>query len=310
VRGAALLLLVLASACGSEPPPAPAPAAPAPWPEAPPSPGESAAPEAPAAGEARAARAGDRYTVLANEASPMAALAALAEAAGFEVNRAPGAPAEAPRSLALRAAPLERALAEILAGEAYDVTFEPASGTAGGDPTPIRVSVGARPRAESRARAPGAPRAGGPPGDAAGRAPEPRGDGAAHDEAERAERIARSWNDPRDGVRLEAVEEMDPESDEDRARLGQLLRADPSPEVRSAAAEALAEGDPFAVMGPLLAALEDPAPEVVAASVRALENVYDEAPSPRIRERVQALREHRDAEVREAVAEFEEWSLE
>ena len=118
--------------------------------------------------------------------------------------------------------------------------------------------------------------------------------------------MARQWNDPRASVRLEAIERMDPEG-EDRARLETLLREDESPEVRIAAAEALAEGDAFQVMEPLLGALGDPDPSVVAAAVRGLEDVYADAPNPRIRERVAELREHRDPGVREAVANFEEW---
>ena len=54
--------------------------------------------------------------------------------------------------------------------------------------------------------------------------------------------------------------------------------------MRVAAAERLADGDPFEVVDSLLAALADPEPEVVAAAVRSLEDVYAEAPNPRIRE--------------------------
>jgi hypothetical protein len=38
--------------------------------------------------------------------------------------------------------------------------------------------------------------------------------------------------------------------------------------------------------------------------------VYDEAPDPRIREALAPLREHRDADVRAAVEEFEAWTEE
>jgi hypothetical protein len=69
----------------------------------------------------------------------------------------------------------------------------------------------------------------------------------------------------------------------------------------------LAEGDAFGVTEPLLAALEDRDPAVVLAAVRSLEDVYDAVPNPRIRERIAALREHQDANVRSAVADFEEW---
>jgi hypothetical protein len=308
VRRTALLLLLVA-ACGREPARSPAPAAP------PSRAAESPAPDLPPPGEARAARLGGRYSVLATDAAPAEILAALAAAAGFEVEGAGGAP-EAPRSLALREVTLESALASILGGVAYDVQFAPGTGAAGAMPTPIRVRIardpaGAGPRPGPT---PEAPRPRPPPGTEAGAeassARDPAALESARAEAERAESVARGWTDPRDAVRLEAVAQMDPEAAPDRARLGALLRADPSPEVRIAAAEALAEGDPFAVMDALLGALEDPEPEVIAAAVRALEDVYEEAPSPRIRERIQGLAQHRDATVREAVAEFEEWSLE
>jgi HEAT repeat protein len=99
---------------------------------------------------------------------------------------------------------------------------------------------------------------------------------------------------------------MDPEG-ADRALLERMLRDDASAEVRQAAAESLAEGNAFEVTPPLLGALADPDPGVVAAAVRGLEDVYDEAPDPRIRQKIAGLREHRDADVREAVEEFESW---
>ena len=118
--------------------------------------------------------------------------------------------------------------------------------------------------------------------------------------------MARDAEDPDADVRLGAVESMEPDAG-DRTRLERMLRDDPSPEVRAAAAEQLAEGDPFDATASLLGALADADPAVVEAAVRALEDVYDEAPDPRIRESIGVLREHRDADVREAVEEFEGW---
>ena len=124
-------------------------------------------------------------------------------------------------------------------------------------------------------------------------------------EAERRAAVDRDWEDPRDSVRLETIEQMEP--DLDRDKLAKLLAADPSADVRAAAAELLAEGDVFGVTDPLLGALEDRDPTVVLSAVRSLEDVYDSVPDPRIRERIAALRAHSDANVRAAVADFEEW---
>jgi hypothetical protein len=275
-------------------------------------------------------RSGAGFTVLAHHAPPFEALAALGEAAGFRAERGAGAPEGAPLLLALESASLEDALAAILAGIPYHVHYE----FADGDLSPTRpfegrgVVLARVGGGESAAGAPPATAVPAPaPFDPGRRGPPPRAEGrrlgkrpgrdddpdrarqreeAAARERERATKIARQWDDPREDMRLEAVELMEPEG-EDRARLETLLQDDPSPEVRIAAAETLADGDAFEVMEGLLAALRDPDPGVVAAVVRGLEDVYGDAPSPHIRERVLELRDHRDPGVREAVAAFEEW---
>jgi hypothetical protein len=326
---AVTVLCLLACDGEARPPAAPAPAAPsAASPQA-----RAAAGEIPdlsaalalAEGAVQVTRGAAGWTVLAHGAPPFEVLTALGDAAGFGAERSPGAPEGTPLTVALEDASLESALAAILAGLPHHVHYE----FADGDLSPARPFEGrevvlARVRVGALAAATAAP----PPVDPGRRGPPPiaqrlRGEkGALREddperarrreeadarESERAEQIARQWNDPRADVRLEAVELMAPEAEEDRGRLETLLAEDPSPEVRAAAAETLAEGDAFEVMENLLAALGDPDPGVVAAVVRGLEDVYDEAPNPRIRERVAELREHRDASVREAVQAFEEW---
>jgi len=320
MRLAAALVLSALLGCGER---APDPAPPR---ETPPAARHPApAPALPQAGEIRASRQGERYTLLASEVAPHAALAELSVLAGFRVEPAENELPEGALRLELREATLDEALRAILRGVPYHVHFE----FADGDLSPARSFAG-RPIVLSRVtigdlstRAPGAG------GEAlVTRAPHERalaeptggaesreGDGARErlrDEAESREReraaaVERDWRDARAGVRLEAIEQMEPDGEDDRMRLATLLRDDPSAEVRAAAAERLAEGNPFAVTESLLGALEDLDPEVVAQAVSGLEDVYAEAPDPRIRERVTALRQHRDAGVREAVASFEEW---
>ena len=281
-------------------------------------------------GAVRVTRSGAGFSVLAHHAPPFEALAALGEAAGFRTELGAGAPEAAPLLLALESAPLEDALAEILAGIPYHVHYEFADGDLspkrpfeGREVVLTRVGVGELASAGAPPPTAVLPRG---PVDPGRRGPPPRAEGsrfgkrpdrddperarqreeAAARERERAEKVARQWDDPREDARLEAVELMEPEG-EDLARLETLLQGDPSPEVRVAAAETLADGEAFEVMDGLLAALGDSDPGVVAAVVRGLEDVYGDAPSPRIRERVLELREHRDPGVREAVAAFEEW---
>lgn len=288
----------------------------APHPEAPaPAPAPAPALALPPAGETRVERRGDRYAVAASEATPLAALTELSMHAGFRIERGAGALPDEPRTLWLSDVSLERAVAAILAGVPHHVHHEPVDGDLdparplGGRPVALaRVTVGTLAGAAAPERADGG--RGGEPreGDAGARGPRARELPAASDdpaERELREALARDARDPDAAVRLDAVDRMDP--DADRVRLAAMLRDDPSAEVRAAAAEVVAEGDPFAATPDLLAALADPDPAVVAAAVGALEDVYDEAPDPRIREGIAALRDHRDADVREAAEEFAEW---
>jgi hypothetical protein len=328
-RALAAVTVLCLLGCGDEAPPQSAPpAAQATRAVAPPH-SDPAAALALAEGAVQVTRGAAGWTVLAHGAPPFEVLSALAEAAGFRAERGPAAPEGAPLTLALEDAPLESALAAILAGLPHHVHYE----FADGDLSPTRPFEGrevvlARVRVGDLVAATAAPIAPRPPSDPGRRGPPPiaerrrgekgslreddpelarRREEAAAQESDRAEKVARQWNDPRADARLEAVELMEPEAEEDRGRLESLLAGDPSPEVRAAAAETLAAGDAFEVMESLLAALGDSDPSVVAAVVRGLEDVYDEAPNPRIRERVAELREHRDPSVREAALAFEEW---
>jgi hypothetical protein len=298
-RAALLVTLFLALACGRDDageratsaPRAAAAQAAAQRPAPPP------AIELPPPGEARAVRSGERYAFASNGAPTADALGALAAEAHFEVEGEPAGAGAPGARLELRDVGALDALRAILAEEAWVAHFAP---DAAGHATLARVRVGA----PAPSAAPEEP-----PRGAAGHTPEPPAPHASppEDEAETDRRAAveRDWQDARDSVRLEAVDAMEP--DLDAEKLAALVRADPSPEVRAAAAEVLSEGDAFSVTEPLLGALEDRDPSVVLAAVRSLEDVYDAVPNPRIRERIAALREHQDANVRAAVADFEEW---
>jgi hypothetical protein len=281
---------LVALACGpdesarspAEPPPAPATPAPPARPAPPP------AIELPPPGEARAVGSGGRYAFASNGATVADALDALAAEARFAVQGEPGGDGAPGTRLELRDASALDALRAILAGEAFVAHFER---DAQGAVTLARVTLGAAAPAAEAAPPAAEPAADAPPEDA--------------EDAERRAAIERDWQDARDSVRLEAIDAMEPDADVEK--LGAMVRADPSAEVRAAAAEVLSEGDAFAVTEPLLAALDDRDPAVVLAAVRSLEDVYDAVPNPRIRERIAGLREHQDASVRSAVSDFEEW---
>jgi len=283
----------------------------------------------PPPGEVRVARRAARFDLAANEAPALLALEELSVHAGFRVERAAGEPAaREPRTVWLHDVSAARAANALLAGIEHHLHYEFADGVLdpsrpfeGREVILARVTIGAladAPAAEasrgghSAARAPGAGRLGRAGERSAAEAPAPdppaarRGDAGTPAPPPLDEDLARGLRDPDPDVRLEALEQLDPEGPQ-QAHLAALVREDPSPEVRVAAAERLAEGDPFAATPPLLAALADPDPAVVEAAVLALEDVYDAAPDPRIRESVAVLREHRDPAVREAVESFESW---
>lgn len=317
---AALAVGLLGGGCErGEPPASRAPA---------PAPARDAGLALPALGATRVERRGDRYDIAASDARAEDALAELSIQAGFRVERGSGPLPSARRTVWLRDVSLERAVAAILAGVPHSVHHE----FADGDLDPARPFEGrtvALARVTLGALGDGAERRRGRPGrdgrwergavgeseggrkeareaDARGGERTLRAAPADAAAAERAEALAREAEDPDPDVRLGAVERLDPDVS-GRARLERMLRQDASPEVRAAAAERLAEGDPFDATDGLLGALADTDPVVVEAAVRALEDVYDDAPDPRIRESIGVLREHRDADVRAAAEEFEAW---
>jgi hypothetical protein len=298
VRAACVALAACALACGSgeESRPQASPSAPA---QEMPSARAAEEPppppiEMPPPGEVRAVRSGERYSVLSNGARLADQLEALAAEARFEIE---GDPPDDVTPIELRDVSAIGALRAMLATVPFVAHFEPGPR---GRSTLVRVTLGAA-EAPAPEASPAPPRSkhASPAREAAPNEAEEPG------EAERRAAVDRDWEDPRDSVRLETIEQMEP--DLDRDKLAKLLATDPSADVRAAAAELLAEGDAFGVTDPLLGALEDRDPTVVLSAVRSLEDVYDSVPDPRIRERIAALRAHSDANVRAAVADFEEW---
>ena len=256
----ALGAAALAAGCGRAEAPAAAPSGPAPAPDG--------ALALPARGATRVERRGDRYDVAASEAAPLDALTELSMRAGFRIERGNGPLPETPRTLWLRDVPLERAVAAILAGVPHSVHHEFADGDL--DPARpfegravalTRVTVGgptlgggARPgardprgsRADRRAGATHRRAADGKESRALeDRAAERMAHAAPADaaDAERTEAVARDAEDPDAGVRLEAIDRMEPDA-RDRARLARMLRDDPSPEVRASGRRAAGGGRP------------------------------------------------------------------
>jgi hypothetical protein len=104
--------------------------------------------------------------------------------------------------------------------------------------------------------------------------------------------------DPAPEVRLQAVEDVDLDG-EGEARLIEVLHRDDDGGVRAAAAEQLVFADSERALHALVDALRDPDPRVVLNAVESLEMAADEAVIPDL----EAIRDHPDAAVRQAVAE-------
>jgi hypothetical protein len=264
-----------ALACGPSEPPGPAAARrTAPAARAP----ERAAP--PAAGpHVLVARAADgTLRVRARDAARFQVMQELGRAAGF-ATRAGATPVPPRRlDLELAGASVERALAAVLGDVPHTLHYEPSP--AGGTRL-ASVTVGRTPS----------------PGDEARQAPSEVPASAA----------------PADPLAPEAGREPAPTPAELPERIDALAR-DPSADARRRAAAALGavEGGEaaFLAVDALLAALGDPDPSVVAAAVRALEEIHDVLPDPRIRAAVGPLTGHRDPRVRAAAESFREWTEE
>lgn len=104
--------------------------------------------------------------------------------------------------------------------------------------------------------------------------------------------------DPAPEVRLEAVEDVDL-AGEGEARLIEVLHRDEDGAVRAAVAEQLVFAESERAIHALVDALRDPDPRVILNAVESLEMAADEAVIPDL----EAIRDHPDAAVRQAVAE-------
>jgi hypothetical protein len=260
--------------------------------------------------EARRRADGD-LDLVALEVERLEVLAALAEAAGLHVRKGLGRPGPRVLDLTLRGATAEEALAAVLSGVPHHLHYER---DAGGTVALSAVTVGLlpEPTAAAAERTRFLERM-----DLRHRVR--RGRTTEELEAiwaDRMQRVAKRREEietkrraPNSVDRARAASLM--LADEHLGALIELLGSDPSPEVRASAAASLADAeagaDAFEAAAALLAALEDPAPEVVTAAVEALEDIHDVMPDPRIRHAVADQAEHPDPEVRAAVASFEDW---
>jgi len=232
----------------------------------------------------------------ANQAPRGAILAALAQAAGFELVLGAQAGLEQPLSLRVQGEPLGVALARALAGVPHEVFY--ANDPVSGAPHLARVRVGLGDAATTVVAA-NEPRR--DPGGRDHRRPEL----TPEEKQERAERAQRMWaeslanlSSPNEELRADAAKWLNVSSTEGFQAATDRLANDESPLVRAAAAEALLDSDVGAVQ-PLLQALEDPDPRVVMAALEALEFVGDETTVPHLA----PLLKHRDVAVRERTVE-------
>ncbi len=278
------MALVLASACGGEEPAQPVAAQPESRAAAP-----STKPAPASAAPLRVEVTNGRVSVEAHDALALAVLERLASRAGFRVS----AGAEAPRTVSLRLdqATLEAAIAAILAGTPYglDYRYDSARGVHAVDV----VRVGARAadaiarRTPAEAERPTSAATPPRPLEAEGH------DGVSDDPiaavdlgrvlADRAAADPDSALDPetlaalsdrRDTVRAEAVAELGTEGP-DLETVIAFAKADPSPLVRGAAIDALGDDGRFGALAAVLAALDDPDPNVVLRAIAVIEDAGD-----------------------------------
>jgi hypothetical protein len=225
-------------------------------------------------------------TALANQAPRGAILSKLSEVLGFSLVLAAEADLGTPLTLRAEHEPIEVVLARVLAGIPNALAYEGQRlvrltlGTGSGEPS----VASAPPGAERRRRQP---------------------ELTAEERSARAERAQKLW-----ATSLENIGSADPEVRADAATWLNVntpegfeaatdrLAHDESPAVRAAAAETLGDADVGAVQ-PLLRALDDPDPNVVIATLDALEFVGDASTIPHLT----PLLEHKNAEVRERTVE-------
>ena len=236
-------------------------------------------------------------SALANRAPVRAVLEELARESGFELEIAQ-LEKRARVTLRARDARTEEVLAEALRGIPYSLDF--GSDPDGGAGALLRVRVG-RPAddpAKRVAAALGSPT----PRDEADREPRVITAGEVERRAAQLEElqaeILAQMEDPDATTRAEAARWLQPDV-EGLAVAERLLAVDPSPDVRAAAAESLADGDSVGAVSVLLGALDDPDPRVVMAALDALEFAGDATIIPAL----SPLLQHRDVAVRERTIE-------
>ena len=110
--------------------------------------------------------------------------------------------------------------------------------------------------------------------------------------------LVRALSDSDPEVRLRSALFVDP-AGEGADRLATLLATDEDPRVRAAAASTLEDASGYTAIEALVAALDDPEPEVIVEIIEALSFAGDETLAPRIEPFLESPHE----QVREAAAE-------
>jgi len=117
------------------------------------------------------------------------------------------------------------------------------------------------------------------------------------------EEIRQALSDPDPAVRADMLGEVELDSSAGRDTVARLGDADPSPRVRVAAAELLGDDGTFQAVAELIGMLDDPEPEVLLATLEALDRSGDESIEPYI----EPLSDHPDSRVRETANEMLEF---
>jgi len=117
------------------------------------------------------------------------------------------------------------------------------------------------------------------------------------------EQVRLALSDPDPVIREEMLEEVEIDSGDARDRIGDLAQGDPNPRVRAAAAETLGEDGTFQAVAELIGMLDDREPNVLVATLEALDYSGDESIEPYIK----PLASHPNAQVREMANEMLEF---
>jgi HEAT repeat protein len=115
--------------------------------------------------------------------------------------------------------------------------------------------------------------------------------------------LRQGLDDPDPAVREQSLGEIELGAGDTRERIVELGEDDPSPRVRIAAAETLGDDGTFQAVADLLGMLDDPEPDVLLATLEALDQSADESIEPY----VAPLSKHPDAQVREKANEMLEF---